>query len=136
MEKHTNLDDATFVKQFEDGTLDPSIFSHEAHMRLAWIHIRKYGTDQACKNICHQILQFDIKNGKGEKFHKTITVAAVKVVNHFLTKSKSETFDDFIKEFPRLKNQFKSLLDYHYGFDIYNSELARDEYIEPDLCPF
>lgn len=136
MERHRHLSDLEFEKQFENCSLDPSIFSHEAHLRLAWIHIQKYGEDQACIRISNQILKFATTAGDNNKFNKTVTVAAIKAVNHFILKSKSTNFQDFMRESSRLKYNFKELLSYHYGFDIFTSEKARLEYLEPDLLPF
>ncbi len=136
MEQHRQLTDLEFEKQFAYGDLDPVSFSHEAHLRLAWIYINKYGEDSACEIICDQILNFATKHGDPEKFNKTVTIAAIKAVNHFIQKSNSTNFIDFIQEFPRLKYNFKELLDFHYGFDIFNSESAKKEYLEPDLLSF
>ncbi|WP_299245254.1 hypothetical protein [uncultured Aquimarina sp.] len=136
MKTNINLNDSEFEKQFKNGNFDPSLFSHEAHLRLAWIHIHKYGVDAACKRISNQILTYVVQLGAADKFNKTLTIAAVKTVNHFVLKSKSNSFEDFITEFPRLKYNFKDLLDSHYGFDIFNSEKAKAQYIAPDLLPF
>ncbi|WP_299211329.1 hypothetical protein [uncultured Aquimarina sp.] len=136
MKTNIDLSDSEFEKQFKAGNLDPSLFSHEAHLRLAWIHVSKYGVDTACKEISNQILAYVTQLGKTDKFNKTLTIAAVKTVNHFVQKSKSNSFQDFITEFPILKYNFKDLLDSHYGFDIFNSEKAKTQYVEPDLLPF
>jgi hypothetical protein len=42
-EKHLDLSDNEFEKQFINCELSPDIFSHEAHLRLAWINIKKMG---------------------------------------------------------------------------------------------
>ncbi|AXT50679.1 hypothetical protein D1818_07480 [Aquimarina sp. BL5] len=136
MNHNLDLNDSEFEKQFRDGILAPSLFNHEAHLRLAWIHVSKYGVDTACKEISNQILAYVTQLGETDKFNKTLTIAAVRTVNHFLLKSKSNSFQDFITEFPRLKYNFKDLLDSHYGFDIFNSEKAKTHYVEPDLLPF
>ncbi len=136
MKTHLDFNDSEFEKQFGDGNLDPSLFSHEAHLRLAWIHINTYGMEAACGTISNQILSYVSQLGATDKFYKTLTIAAIKIVYHFLQKSKSYTFQDFIIEFPRLKFNFKELLDSHYGFDIFNSEKAKTEYLEPNLLPF
>ena len=47
MEPHYALSDPEFEKQFESAVLDPKFFSHEAHLRLAWIHVTKYGVERA-----------------------------------------------------------------------------------------
>jgi hypothetical protein len=62
--------------------------------------------------------------------------AAVKMVHHFMQKSKVSTFSDFIEEFPRLKYAFRDLLSMHYGFDVIHNDEAKRIYLEPDLLPF
>ncbi|WP_223826546.1 hypothetical protein [Flagellimonas sp. S3867] len=133
---HSLLSDAQFESLFEQGDLPPSLFDHEAHLRLAWLYIRKYGEKRAVDKTCVEIRQFDKLHGKGDKFNTTVTIAAVKTVKHFMQKSDSEDFYGFIKEFPRLKYAFKALLDQHYGVDIFSSESARASYLEPDILPF
>ncbi|PHN01157.1 hypothetical protein [Flavilitoribacter nigricans] len=136
MESHLNLTDGQFEYQFRDGSLDPALFSHEAHIRLAWIHTGRYGVEQACVNVCDQIQAFDRLHGDGTKFHRTLTVAAVRAVHHFRQKSVSDTFSGFIREFPRLKTNFKDLLNAHYSHFILRLPRAKREYLEPDLLPF
>ena len=136
MEKHKELTDLEFETQFKNCTFNPHSFSHEAHLRLAWIHIQHYGLEQACQNVCEQILAFDKTHDKGEKFHTTLTIASLKILFHFMNKAKSDTFQGLLAEFPQLKNRFKKLVDTHYGFDIYTSEQAKKEYLAPDLVEF
>lgn len=136
MERHYQLSDIEFEQQFANCSLDPALFSHEAHIRLAWIHVKKYEEKIAIEHICNQIQLFDQIHGNGTKFNKTVTIASVKAVHHFIGKSKAKTFKEYIEEFPRLINNFKALLDYHYGFDIFLSNKAKVEYPEPDLLPF
>ena len=133
---HYQLGDQEFKSKFEDCSLNPVLFTHEAHLRLAWIHIRDHGVDQAVKNICEQIKMFDQTYGDGTKYHKTVTVAAVKMVNHFIQKSTETNFKDFINNFPRLRENFKDLLGSHYSYDVFSFEKAINEYIEPDIQPY
>ncbi|UII77328.1 hypothetical protein LV716_06030 [Flagellimonas sp. HMM57] len=130
------MTDLEFEQLFATSELPPALFTHEAHLRLAWIHVTKYGITAAVNNVTKQIRQFTRKHGALDKYNHTLTIAAVRAVYHFVLKSKSETFQDFIEEFPRLKFNFKELMVCHYGFDIYNSTLAKQEYLQPDLLPF
>ena len=136
MEKHFELSDAAFEQQFREGTLDPCIFSHEAHIRLAWLHIKQYGVEKAILNVCAQLQNFVQLAGATGKFNKTLTVAAIKAVYHFMLKSGSNNFKDFIQQFPRLKYNFRDLMAAHYKKDIYISDKAKKEFLEPDLLPF
>ncbi len=130
------LGDGEFEKQFASGTFNPSLFNHEAHLRLAWIHIEKYGIETAIENICNQLVVFVSALGVKDKYNKTLTIAAVRAVYHFKLQSRSKNFQDFILEFPQLKYNFKALIGFHYSNDIFNSHHAKSEYLEPDLLSF
>lgn len=136
MNSHYEISDIQFEKQFENCTLNPSIFNHEAHLRLAWIHITTYGIEQALMNIQMQLQRFVASVGASDKYNKTLTIAAVKAVYHFTLKSKVTTFSDFISEFPRLAYNFKELMEAHYSINIFTAQNAKQEYIVPDLLPF
>ena len=136
MEKHWTLSDQEFEEQFSTCILPPSVFSHEAHLRLAWIYITKYGIEQAIIKIQMQLKHYVNFLGVKEKYNTTLTIAAIKAVHHFILKSDTDNFKNLIEEFPRLKFNFKALMSYHYGFDIYNSKKAKSEFLQPDLAPF
>lgn len=136
MEAHANLSDGEFETQFRNATFPPEWFSHEAHLRLAWIHIRNYGLEAAIDNICSQLVTYVEALGARDKYNKTLTIAAIRAVYHFMRKAKSDTFPDLMAEFPRLKYNFKELIFAHYGVDIFQLETAKHEYLEPDLLPF
>lgn len=110
MHNHYQLDDQSFEQQFAEATLDPALFSHEAHLRLAWIHLRKYGLSNAIENVCQQILNFVEKFGSVDKYSESLTTAAVEVVYHFMQQSDADNFSDFIQQFPPLIQDFKTLL--------------------------
>ncbi|MAN27680.1 MULTISPECIES: hypothetical protein [Mesonia] len=136
MEKHFELSDSEFKQQFINCELNPEIFTHEAHLRLAWIYIKKYGIEQAETNIPRQLREYVKSVGAENKYNTTLTLAAIKAVYHFILKSDANSFREFIIEFPRLKNNFRELMACHYGVDIYNSQKAKMKFLEPDLLPF
>ncbi|QLG47043.1 hypothetical protein [Costertonia aggregata] len=136
MKSHLQLSDLEFERQFQHCELNPVLFNHEAHLRLAWIHIKKYGIGNALSNIQFQLKKFVVHVGAEDKYNSTLTVAAIKAVYHFMLKSTSNIFEDFIRELPRLKNNFRELINAHYGFDIFDSKQAKSRFLEPDLLPF
>jgi len=136
MENHFKLTDIEFEEKFINCSINPSDFTHEAHLRLAWLNIDKYGIEKAEKNIQSGLKNFVEFVGAKDKYNMTLTLAAIKAVYHFMLKSKSDNFKSFIAEFPRLKNNFKELMAFHYGFDIYTSDRAKKEFLMPDLEPF
>lgn len=136
MEAHHQLSDSEFAHQFEMLTLTPQWFTHEAHLRLAWIHLQNGKVQEAGQKICQQIQIFDRTFDDGTKFHKTLTIAAVSAVNHFLRQSKSSCFKDFLLEFPELKYRFKDLLATHYSWNIFGDKQAKKEFVISDLEGF
>lgn len=136
MKSHFELNDIQFEQQFNSCELDPTLFTHEAHLRLAYIYIRAYGHDVAIKHVCNQLAAYVTHLGANDKYNITLTVAAVKAVYHFMQKSKADDFKGFITEFPQLKFEFKRLMQSHYDFDIFNSKKAKKTFLEPNLLPF
>ncbi|WP_299123717.1 hypothetical protein [uncultured Tenacibaculum sp.] len=136
MISHNELTDKKFILQFENCSLNPSLFSHEAHIRLAWIYIKKYGCQKAEERVQKYLKAFVKHVGATDKYNTTLTIAAIKIVAHFIKKSDKNNFKEFILEHPQLNTNFKLLINSHYSIDIYNSILAKEKYMEPDLKTF
>jgi hypothetical protein len=109
-ERHYLLNDEDFARAFEECTLEPTFFSHEAHLRLAWILIKRHGLLPASEMLCKQIMKFDLLHGKGTKFSKSLTLAAARLVYDLQKQSRDRTFMDFINSNPRLLYDFRQLL--------------------------
>jgi hypothetical protein len=136
METHYQLSDTEFTSQFSNCTLNAELFSHEAHLRLAWILIHSLGLEQAEELIQIQLQSFVANLGATDKYHKTVTIVAMKAVSHFMKQSKTTNFKSFIVENSKLKTHFKELVNSHYSIDIFKSSKAKAEFLKPDLIPF
>lgn len=136
MNSHTILSDDQFELYFSKCELAPELFSHEAHIRLAWIHITRYGIDQAVTNIQSQLKAYTKYVGAEDKYNVTVTVAACRAVYHFMLKTDSNSFIEFINKNERLLTHFKQLMEAHYTTNIFESIRAKEAYLEPELLPF
>ena len=136
MEQHYQLSDEEFETQFANCTLDPKLFSHEAHLRLTWLYIKKYGLVKAEGMIIEQLTAYVKSLGATEKFNLTLTIAAIKAVHHFMTHIDVPNFNEFIDQGSQLKTAFKELINSHYSFDVFQSEEAKTKFIAPDLVAF
>lgn len=136
MENHYSLTDSEFQQQFAAATLDPAVFTHEAHLRLAWIHLRTYGLEKGIENVTGQLKNYTRVVGAADKYNETVTIAAIYAVNHFMIRSGQADFSSFIAENSRLKTNFKDLISTHYRTDIFKSEQAKSFFLEPELLPF
>jgi hypothetical protein len=133
---HVSLNDETFLNAFASGALDPVQFTHEAHLRLAWLHLRLYDRDAAIRNVTEQIRHYDQRHGKGDKYHCTLTVAAMLLLEGMMKRSAAEDFPSFLGHHPELVHEFGKLILRHYSPDRLASLAARWEFLEPDLLPF
>jgi len=136
LEKHYRYSDEDYEHKFRDCKFPPLYFSHEAHLRLAYIHLKKYGLKQSIENMCNQIYDFAIKYGATMKFNATVTFASLNIMYQYMQKSKSENFQDLMKEFPLLLQDFKGVIKQHYSGDIFRSPEAKTTILQPDLEPF
>lgn len=136
MTNHNNFSDLAFVTAFQQCRLRPEQFGHEAHLRLAWLYLENYGLEKAIQLVQKDLKKYVSHWGASDKYNTTLTIASVRAVYHFMERSESNTFKEFIAEFPKLKYQFMELLSCHYAIDIFNSEAAKVAYLEPELLPF
>lgn len=135
-ELHRKLSDHEFEAAFSNKTLRPGWFTHEAHLRLAFIHIKKYGLFEAVKNMRYQIKSFAENLGIYDKYHDTVTIAAVYLVNEFMQEADTTSFDTFLQSGGNALKDFKGLLKKHYSYNVFKDQKAREQFVEPDLLSF
>jgi hypothetical protein len=114
-EKHRRFNDITFIKLIANGSLEPAFFTHEAHIRLAWLTMNTKGFEEACNAICYNIEQFDRLHGDGKKYDRKLTRAAAKIIWNCKSESESAEFADFLDEFPNLSSKLKELATAYNG---------------------
>lgn len=136
MEAHYNIPDPEFQEAFEHCRLAPSLFTHEAHLRMAWLYLKQCGLEGALDKFPRDLKAYVKSLGASEKYHETLTQAALRAVYHFMQRSEARAFSGFISEFPRLNSHFRELMATHYGWETLHGKAARNTYLEPDLLPF
>jgi hypothetical protein len=83
------LTDDAFVVEFESCRFPNDQFRHADHIRLAWIYIRLCGYDLAEGRMRTSIQQFACNLGAADKYHETITILWMRLVNiasHFCSR--------------------------------------------------
>ncbi len=126
--------DRTFRTAFETFAIAPEEFSHEAHVRLAYVYLAEFDFDVAVERMRESLLKFIEHNSiPRSKFHETLTRAWIFAVRHFMNKSSSSSAGDFITSNPELLDS-KIMLT-HYSATVLYSTDARAAYVEPDLDP-
>lgn len=119
------LDDAALVAGFEAGTL--RAFSHEDHLRVVYLLIRRHGEAEALRRVSEGIRAMAIANGKAEAFHVTRTTAWTRLVAAAGDHGDSR---QFLAANPQLTR--RDLLDDYYDRERLTSDAARVGFIQPD----
>ncbi|WP_457615679.1 hypothetical protein [Lutibacter sp.] len=113
-------------KQFENCTLDAALFNQKTHLEITWYLIKNYDLEEATA----------LNNSLTEKYYNSVlklnhnpklTNAYTEIIHHFMSKSSSDSFDGFLREFPRLKYNFKRILETHYGYNILKEQRVEKE---------
>ena len=112
-------------------TLDPKFFDHEAHVKLGWLLIKENGLENAIHEVSQLIKTYAEHLGATNKYHETVTRVSMLLIDERMT-DRDQTFEEFIDKHPELLNNFMKLVASKYSFDVFASELARIEFIEPD----
>ena len=112
------LNDNVLIELFENCTLEPSLFTHLNQLRISWLLIDKHGLEKAVVKYSNLKEQYYIKVLKSNKFNLALTKAYIEILHHFMERSTANDFDKLMREFPRLKFNFKELVKTHYGYNI------------------
>ena len=132
-----SLSDDEFLSRFEDCQLEPGTFHHADHIRLAWLHIARYGAVEAEQRLLTGIRKMAMHAGVPEKFMHTTTVAWVRLIASATASGpkpcEKSTFTDWIARHPEFLD--KNLLSSYYSVARLQSPAGRAGWIDPDLQP-
>ena len=126
----TTIDDAEFLRAFEDCTLPASAFHHRDHVRLAWLYLRSCPPLEALARFTEGLKRFATANGSPGLYHETITWAYLFLIRERM--AEDETFEELAARNPDLLAWRPSVLDLYYDRETLGSERARRVFVMPD----
>jgi len=131
------MSDETLVDLFFSCKLPASEWTHEAHIRLAWLMLSSMPYDDALDRIRAGIMKYnDTVLKKAPAYHETITVAYTRlIVAARVELPLKHTFADFKSVHPILFDRTLPALLRHYRRDTLFSPEARAKFTAPDLLP-
>ena len=94
------MTDDELVGAFETATLPPELFSHAAHVRVAWWYMRRHGLSGAADRFRDALRRFAAKLGAEHKYHETITVAYLLLIAERLGRSPDAPWEAFAAAHP------------------------------------
>lgn len=125
--------DQQFARDFASGALPPADFTHEGHLRLAYVYLCEQNLESAYSRLKTELQAFLRRNKVDpKKYHETMTRAWMMAVDAFMHRiGETGDFAEFkTKSAPLLSTQ---VMFTHYSEELLLSEQARIEFIEPDL---
>jgi hypothetical protein len=75
------VNDGQFLTALEDCSLPADCFDHAAHVRAGYLYLRQAPFPQATAAMCATIVRYACALGKPDRYHETITVAFMALIN-------------------------------------------------------
>jgi len=122
-------EDAAFLAAFEAGTLAPSAFRHADHVRAAFLLLKRHGFAGALARMTKTLRVFAARHGVPERYHETVTVAFLVLVNERLHEIPEASWPAFARAHADLLD--KNALAAHYTPEILSSSRARAVFVLP-----
>ena len=117
------------LEALEAGTLDPSRFSHQEHVRFAYGMLEQYPFGEAVARFSRGLRLIAAKAGRPEIYHETITVAFLAVIGERRARAESNSWPEFKARNGDLFD--KRCLEQWYDVDCLRSDLARRTFCLP-----
>jgi hypothetical protein len=124
------MTDDDFLAALEHCQLPATEFNHVSHVRAAYLYLRAGGFAQALEKMRSSIGNYATHLGKPEKYHETITVAYLALIQeHISNRGDAGGWIDFRRHNPELFEP--DLLLQYYGKEQLDSDLARRTFVLP-----
>lgn len=131
------MTDAEFLAAFEACTLREAEWTHRAHIRMAWLYLRRGSFAEMLPAVRDGIRRYNASLQKHLAYHETITQAYLRLVDHRLRSvGASAPFEQFCEVNPDLLERGFGALLKHYRRETLLSDQARADFVQPDLQPF
>ncbi|MGD8711063.1 MAG: hypothetical protein PVF40_11780 [Ectothiorhodospiraceae bacterium] len=127
------LDDDTFLERFAGRELAAEHLDHRGHLRIAWLHLSRYGPDASRDLVCGGIRDFAAKFGAPGKFNHTLSEALLRIMA--LRMKQGEGFEAFLQANPDLVDDCLGVLNRYYSSERLNSAEACAGWLKPDREP-
>lgn len=122
--------DDEFLAAFEACAIPKADWTHEAHVRMAWLYLTRLPFEEARERVCAGIQRYNASLG-GTGYHDTITVACVRLIAARMRGG--EPYPAFRDRCPELFDRTLAVLRRHYTAERLRSPAAKEAFIESDL---
>ena len=128
------MTDEEFLRALESGELPEADFGHASHVRAAYLYLRPGDFAAALSRIRAAIRGYASRLGRPERYHETITVAYLALIQqHLCLRGDGGGWSGFAQGNPELLQP--DLLLHYYPRAQLESELARRVFVLPRPAP-
>ena len=123
------------VQAFENATVNPSEFNHEAHIKVAWGYLQEHDQLEAINRFTAAIKRLTQKLGVPDKYHETITWFYLLKIAERCHGNAEADWHTFKAANPDLFQWNPSIVQKYYSEVLLSSDTARRMFVLPDLMP-
>lgn len=131
----TDCSSSISIETFEDGSIDPDLFDHEAHIYIGWAYLQECELPDAIARFCAALRRLTIKLGIESKYHETISWFFLILIAERLLKDDSEDWLSFKRRNVDLFASGPSIIRRYYSSERLGSTQARHQFVLPDRLP-
>lgn len=123
------------IAAFEDGSIDPERFDHEAHVFIGWAYLRKYELPDAIARFSAALRRLTIELGVEAKYHETITWFFMILIAERRSTAVGDGWHAFKQRNPDLFATKPSIISRYYSTARLGTTEARTQFVLPDRLP-
>ncbi len=124
------MSDEEFLQALESCTLPAKQFGHAAHVRAAYLYLQRSDFAAALDRIRRAIRNYATHQGKPDRYHETMTVAYVALIQeHIFAGGSGGGWEAFALQNSELLKP--DLLERFYPRALLDSDMARKVFLLP-----
>jgi hypothetical protein len=132
------LDDESFLRQFEAAVLPREEWHHREHIKVAYLYLLRYSLEEALGRMRTGIKTLNAAHGTPETptrgYHETMTQVWLRLVHLVLREyGPARSANEFYEHHPELSQP--KVLRLFYSRELITSAEARARFVAPDLAP-
>ena len=135
------MDDADFLRRFEDRSLPFDQWTHRSHVKVAYLYLRRLPFPAALDRVRRGIKAYNaahhVPEGPTSGYNETTTCAFMHLVaatmRAYGERFPTDNADAFCDTHPQLMT--RHVLRLFYTPDRWMHPRAKTEFVEPDLAP-
>lgn len=131
------MTDQDFLAAFEACTLPKPLWTHEAHLRMAWLYLSSGSFDVVLPRVREAIQHYNAAvGGNPNGYHETVTQVYLRLVaDRIRAVPEIKTWPEFRERNVELFDRSSPPTLRFYKRETILSDLARSRFVEPDLQP-